>query len=108
MEGIVSIRTEESEEGDAESKGRNCRQAKQGEGVRCGLPCCSQGQKDQDPASVCAAADLSIPWPGVGCSLLFLTYSPLTSPPGLGPEADIGLDLGNSGEQVFSQGQELP
>ena len=30
------------------------------------------------------------------------------SPPELGPEADIGLDLGNSGEQVFSQGQELP
>lgn len=50
----------------------------------------------------------SIPWPGVGCSLLFLTYSPLTSPPGLCPEADTGLYLGNLGEQVFSQGQELP
>lgn len=29
---------------------------------------------------------------GIGSSLLFLTFSPLISPPGLGPEADVGLD----------------
>lgn len=76
MEGTVSIRTEESEESDAEPKGRHCRQVKQREGVRYGLLCCSQGQKDQDPVCVCAAADLlhSMAW-----SRLFSPFSDVLS-----------------------------
>ena len=75
MEGIVGIRTEQSEEGDVESKRRNCRRVKQG-GVRYSLPCCSQGQKDQDPVCVCAAADLlhSMTWSG-----LFSPFSDILS-----------------------------
>lgn len=70
MEEGVDIGTEESEEGNAQHKGRTFRQVKQGEGVGSCLPSADGGRRTRAWHVYMLSPTFPTPLPGVGCSLL--------------------------------------
>lgn len=92
MKELIGIRTEESEEHNAEPKAGILGKSRREKGYGLAFTSAHGGRRTRASCVSVLPPTFPTPLPGVCHSHLFLTLSPLIFPQGLGPEADMGLD----------------